>query len=391
MKAIFLLNLDLKIKSGLFHAIHNRMKINRTQFDCKFYNVVIVDSKPLTVLKKIFGKKSYENYISDYSTVIDNIEYINIKLENTIIGKIAEKINFEEFQYKKIIKKIKNDINSCDLIVSHWGHPHGRIAYFIKKMYKKDYIVYYHGSDINCYTRDELSKRNKILQTMKEATNNIFIGKALMEKAIDIGYTGENITYTENGVNSDIFNIKKIERDKIVGFVGNLEFIKRAEFLPDIFEQIYKKDKDVEFIVIGDGTLKNKIQNECLSKNIPVDFTGKLDSDKVAEYMNKFNVLILPSRYESWGSVILEANACGAYVIASKAGGIPEVVGSYGSLVDNCDETIIEDCANQVMDVLKNKFYREDLEHRTKKFKWSEICKREYSLIKRQEAIHGDT
>lgn len=381
MKIIFLLNLDLKIKSGLFYAIHNRMKINKEQFDCKFYNIIIVDSKPLKILKKVFRKNIYDDYINDYSIVIDDVEYINIKLKNTLIGKLMEKFKVEQFQYIKIIKKLEYEIRNSDLIVSHWGYPHGRIAYFAKKLYKKDYVVYYHGSDINCYTRDDVKKRNKILQTIKEAKNNIFIGKALMEKIINIGYSDKNIKYTSNGVDTDIFNIRNIKREKIVGFVGNLEFVKRAEILPYIFERIYDKDNDVKFVVIGDGKLKDKIKSQCFSKKIPVEFTGKLNSRNVAKYMNEFSVLVLPSKYESWGSVILEANACGVYVVASNAGGIPQVVGTYGTLVENNDKTIVESCANEVINALYKDIDRQKLSSRVADFRWDKICEIEKKFI----------
>lgn len=383
MKVIFLLNLDMKIKSGLFHAIHNRMKINNNQFSCKFYNVIIVDSKPLAMLKKIMGKSSYINYISEYKTEIDGVEYINIQYKNTILGKILEKLKFEHIQYRNIIRKLSESINEADKVVAHWGYPHGRIAYFIKKTYKKKYVVYYHGSDINCFTRDDLRKREKILQTMKYADNNIFIGKPLMEKVINMGYKKNNLTYTENGVNDDIFNLKNIknQRNKYVGFVGNVEGIKRAEFLPDIFKKIYQMDDEVRFFIIGEGTLKHYIEQRCCDEKIPVKFLGRLDSINVAKYMNKFSIVLLPSRYESWGSVILEANACGAYVVASNTGGIPYVVGEYGTLVDNCDETIVEQSAYEVINALNKNIDRLQLAERAAYFKWNKICEREYEFI----------
>lgn len=381
MKVIFLLNLDLNVKSGLFNAIHNRMKINNKQYDCSFYNVAIVDSKPMFILKKIFGKKVYPNYLSNNYEVIDDITYNNIIYKICLRDKIYEKLNLECLTYKRIIKKI-NNIKSCDLIIAHWGYPHGRIAYYINKMFKKKFVVYYHGSDIHTYTSNNLENKKKIFEVMRLAELNIFIGQALMKYVMEIGYDLNNCIFTQNGIDDTIFKYKNNKkRDKIIGFVGNLESIKRAEFLPKIFKQIRNKDKETKFVVIGDGDLRSKIESECKLNEIPVKFTGRIGAEEVSNYMNQFNSLILPSRNESWGCVLLEANSCGAYCIASNAGGISEVIGEYGSLVENEDNTIVDSMSNLAIEYLNKDIDRQFLSERTNKYTWKCICEKEYISI----------
>lgn len=381
MKVIFILNLDLNVKSGLFNAIHNRMRINNKQYKCSFYNVAIVDSKPMSILKKFFGKRIYPNYISNKYEVIDEVKYKHIIYKICLRDKIYEKLNLEHLTYRRIIKQI-NSIESCDLVIAHWGYPHGRIAYYINKIFKKKFIVYYHGSDIHTYANCGMDKKNKIFEIMKLAKVNIFIGKSLMKQVIDMGYSGDNCISTENGIDTNVFKYKNLEkRDKVIGFVGNLERIKRAEFLPRIFEKIYQKDKEAKFIIIGDGELRHKIESECKSKEIPVIFTGRISAEKVSFYMNQFHSIILPSRNESWGCVLLEANACGAYCIATKAGGISEVVGSGGSIVENEDETIIDSISKIAIENFNKEIDRKALSERVYKYTWEYICDKEYSVI----------
>ncbi|NMF04832.1 glycosyltransferase [Clostridium beijerinckii] len=385
MKITFLLNLDLKVKAGLFYAIHNRMKINNKQFECKFYNIIIVDSKPLALLKQMFRKRIYPKYIKEKYIIIDGVKYINIYYENCILDKFWGLFSCEHIRYKKLIKQISKDIECSDLIISHWGYPHGRIAYYIKEYLNKDYIAYYHGSDIHTYANSSSKNRSMILEIMEKAKKNIFIGKSLMKQTVEFGYKKNNIYNTRNGIDIEIFNMKNHNdrnKKKIIGFVGNLETIKRADFLPDIFKSIYYNNKDVSFLVIGDGSLRKKLEIECKEKGIPVNFTGRLSAEEVAKCMNELNIIILPSKNESWGSVILEANACGAYAIATNTGGIPEVVGRYGTIVNNNDNTVVNEICEAVTNTLNKNIDRKLISERAKKFTWQNICDKEYYIIK---------
>ena len=69
-----------------------------------------------------------------------------------------------------------------------------------------------------------------------------------------------------------------------------------------------------------------------------VKFTGRVPVEKVADYMRTMNVFVLPSRQEAFGCVIKEAQACGAMVVGSSNGGIPEVIGNGGIIVMEGDD-----------------------------------------------------
>ena len=384
MKIVFLLNLDLNVRAGLFHSIHNRMKINKNQFQCEFYNVIIVDSLPLKLVKKIIGKRIYPNYITSPYVDIDDIRYKNIYYKNSLTNKVLDLLNLDYLKYRKIIRKIRLSVNSSDLIVSHWGYPHGRIAYYAKRYFNKEYIVYYHGSDI--HTIDSNNEKNKkiMFEIMNNAKENIFVSKALMNKVKQLGYLNNNISYTGNGIDTNIFKLdenKAKRKGKIVGFVGNLEKIKRAEYLPDIFNLIFNDNKDVSFVIIGDGSLKDDVKSRCNDYKLPVKFTGRIEPYKVCEYMNAMDVIVLPSRNESWGCVLLEANACEVYAVATNTGGIPEVVGVYGTIVENNDDTVVIDISNAVKEVLNKNFDMTIVSNRARSFTWEKICNKEYEII----------
>ena len=94
------------------------------------------------------------------------------------------------------------------------------------------------------------------------------------------------------------------------------------------------------------------------------------------------DIMILPSRNEGFGCVILEANACGVPVVATNVGGIPEAIEDDNMLVDD-GEDFEERFSNKVCEILSSKYSSEDLIKRVKdNFTWEVVAKDEINLYK---------
>ena len=113
-----------------------------------------------------------------------------------------------------------------------------------------------------------------------------------------------------------------LEGKYVVGHVGRFFPQKNHEFLIDIFQWIVKKEPDARLLMVGEGPLEPRIREKAEKYGLldKVIFTGA--SGVVQEYMCAMDVFVLPSLYEGFGNVIIEAQSNGLPCVISDV--IPE-------------------------------------------------------------------
>ena len=108
----------------------------------------------------------------------------------------------------------------------------------------------------------------------------------------------------------------------VVGFFGRLEYGKGVDVLLDAAARVHTK-LPTAFLFVGDGPLRERLAARAAAEGLPVVFAGRRDD--VAALMGLCAVVVLPSRQEAFGRVLIEAMAAGVPVVATAVGGIPEV------------------------------------------------------------------
>jgi len=142
----------------------------------------------------------------------------------------------------------------------------------------------------------------------------------------------------------------------------------------------YLQTKLIKVSNICYGIDINKESIEYLQKKHDIPNLIVLDlNDEVPYYMNAMDVMILPSRNEGFGAVIIEAQACGVPVVGSSNGGIPEAIGDGGIVIEE-GEDFEKRFAEAVVEMLKNPIEREYLRERALGFSWENIVKREVAV-----------
>lgn len=135
----------------------------------------------------------------------------------------------------------------------------------------------------------------------------------------------------------------------VIGTIGRLSEEKGHRVLIEAFDEIRKEFPTSTLVIVGDGELREELQNIAAGKNIV--FTGLVESEKI---ISSFDVYVQSSHYESQGLSIIEAMLAGKPVVASRVGGIQSVIkdGENGILVPPNDPVSL---AKAVADVIRDK------------------------------------
>jgi len=180
-----------------------------------------------------------------------------------------------------------------------------------------------------------------------------------LQDNIDLSvYPADRIIKIHSGVNVQKFQSVEISiidkkrslgietNGRTVGFVGWLLPIKGPMYLLRAMEYVWQEYNDTNLVFVGKGDLDVDLRTEALelNKNGRVKFLGWRPD--ITEIMPVFDIFVLPSLNEGMGRVLVEAMAVGKPVIASRVGGIPDLVqnGKNGLLVPPADERALAAC-----------------------------------------------
>ena len=117
-------------------------------------------------------------------------------------------------------------------------------------------------------------------------------------------------------------------KENLVGFVGKLWQVKGVLGLIDSIPLVLECHKDVRFVLIGEGYLRERIEDRISSLHIEdhVTLTGWIPHEKLPECLGQMKLMVLPSFTEGVPGVVIEAMASGVVVLATPVGGVLDLV-----------------------------------------------------------------
>ncbi|KKK42100.1 MAG: Alpha-D-kanosaminyltransferase [Candidatus Lokiarchaeum sp. GC14_75] len=232
-----------------------------------------------------------------------------------------------------------------------------------RKIRKFPYVLHIHGGiqtpqnlSSGLIERAQLGFKNMFFDkwigsfTMKTADALISVSKKdldIIKKRFNIQHNHKY--YIPNGVNTEIFNKKKENGKMFVTFIGRLSYIKGFDIFMNVIKELYKNNKDLNFLIIGKGPLKKLIKPA--QKNLPILHSDYYPHEKMVDIYNHSKVVLITSRFEGVPTTMLESLACETPVIASNVGGIPEVIRNdeNGLLIENFNT---KSAVTKIIDVL---------------------------------------
>ena len=143
----------------------------------------------------------------------------------------------------------------------------------------------------------------------------------------------------------------------LVGFVGQLDSRKGIGVILSAFEQVINRIPQAKLVFVGEGPLQEMIESEIRIKEWQGSVFLAGFSDDIPEVMQAIDLLILPSFWEGFGIVIIEAMAAGKPVISTNISSMPEIVveGETGYLIEPGDS---DSLAGRIVTLLQDEDLR---------------------------------
>ena len=296
--------------------------------------------------------------------------------------------------------------HSLDLVHMHYAIPHAVSAYLAREILKPvrylPVVTTLHGTDITLVGRDpsflpitrfgiEQSDRvTAISQYLRLATCETF----RTDCEIEVIYNFIDSDYYRRTQNESLRRALAPDGEKIILHISTFRPIKRITDCIEVLALMRALESGsgsqfgVKLIMCGDGPERQDAETLAARLGVEsfVQFVGKQPQSQIRDYLSVADLFLLPSQSESFGLSALEAMACEVPVIATRVGGVPEVIeeGGCGYLFDIGDVDGMAEAAIQVLsdDSLRERLGRRGREIAVTRFTTDQIIPQYEQLYK---------
>ncbi|MDD5541711.1 MAG: N-acetyl-alpha-D-glucosaminyl L-malate synthase BshA [Acidobacteriia bacterium] len=266
---------------------------------------------------------------------------LNLESPRTYFHEV-EVTSYPLFDYKPYTLALASQMlqvameEKLDVLHVHYAIPHSVSAYLAKQMmrpHKLPIITTLHGTDISLVGTDRsylpITKfsieQSDGVTSISESLRTRTVREFGVTHPIELIYNFVNCSQFVKRSSDGLRDRFASKGEKILIHISNFRAVKRVCDVVEIFNQV-QKTLPSRLLMVGDGPERAQAEYHAELRNIRdrVYFVGKQEA--INEYLGISDLLLLPSDDESFGLVALEAMACEVPVIASKVGGLPEVV-----------------------------------------------------------------
>ena len=290
--------------------------------------------------------------------------------------------------------------HALDILHVHYAIPHAVSAYLAREMLKAErylpVVTTLHGTDITLVGRDpsflpitrfgieQSDATTAISRYLRDATNETFCTGC----SIEVIYNFIDAQYYHRASGESLKRSLAPGGEQIILHVSTFRPVKRITDCIEVMARLRERSRlRAKLIMCGDGPERDdaEVLAERLGVGDCIEFVGKQPQSQIKDYLSVADLLLLPSQTESFGLAALEAMACEVPVIATRVGGLPEVVedGECGYLFAVGD---VQGMAETAIEILSDESLRERLGRRGREIAISRFATE--NIIPQYEALY---
>ncbi len=236
-----------------------------------------------------------------------------------------------------------------------------------------------------------------LIPLVYRTTPFLVISESTREDLAGRGLERGRISVARCGLNQEAYAVTRPpgeRRDPAIVFLGRLRRYKGAQYAIQAMPRVLAAVPDARLRIAGDGPYRAALEALARSLRIAerVEFLGAVSHDRKVSVLNEAQVAVAPSPKEGWGLTVIEANACGTPVVASRSPGLIESVreGETGFLVPHGNAAALADALIRLLTDRELRLRQAEAGIRwARTFDW-ETCYRESRAAMEHAAAGGD-
>ena len=232
------------------------------------------------------------------------------------------------------------DVHHLDIVHAHYAVPHATAAYLSEEMLKSAgrasrprTVTTLHGTDITLVGSDRSYawvvgfsiERSDVVTAVSESLRADTVAALGIRRPIEV---------IPNFLDCDVYRRRfdpELRRrlcpdgEALLVHMSNFRPVKRVDAVVEVFRRV-RRELSARLLLIGDGPDRPDIEQRARDTGLASDVVFIGEEHDPVRWLSVADLFLLPSEQESFGLAALEAMACEVPVIASNAGGLPEIV-----------------------------------------------------------------
>jgi N-acetyl-alpha-D-glucosaminyl L-malate synthase BshA len=252
-----------------------------------------------------------------------------------------------------------------DLVHAHYAVPHATAAYLAEQILSADgaagqlrTVTTLHGTDITLVGSDP-SYQQVVAFSIERSHGVTAVSESLRRDTIATLGIRQPIRVIPNFLDCEQYRRRPdaaLERrlapagEAVVMHVSNFRPVKRVHAVLDVFMRI-ARTVPARLVLVGDGPDRAGLEERVMRERLGASVMFAGEQQDLVSWLSSADLFLLPSSQESFGMAALEAMACAVPVVASRVGGLPEVIadGETGFLREPDDLDGMAECGIAVL------------------------------------------